>query len=118
VVTLYRTLLAYGIVAVLILGAGMAEYFHFEPFGRAATVPTAIVGVYLYDPTSHRTSGPDQQTFARNQPFAVVVDWSKLPDSITVQALWYDSFGNVVGRVGPGHPSELSGEVAIPAAVP
>ena len=117
VFTLYRTLLAYGAVAILILLAGAAEFIYFEPFGKPAGVTVHIAGVYRYDPATHKTLGPDQRTFTRSDSFAAVVDWSGLPDSITVQAIWYDAFQNVVGGVGPGRPSELSADTVIPAKV-
>jgi hypothetical protein len=118
VITLYRTLLAYGLVGLLILTAGLIEFLHFEPFGVTAGMHVRIVGVYRYDQATHQTSGGDQSSFARNEQFAAVVDWSGLPDDITVQALWYDSFENVVGLVGPARPSALAGRTIIPAAVP
>ena len=118
VLTLYRTLLAYGVVGVLILGAGLVEFLHFEPFTQAAGMHAHIVGVYRYDPATGRTSGPDQTTFARDEPFAAVVDWSTVPDVITVRALWYDSFENVVGSVGPGPTLALQGDNVVPAAIP
>jgi len=118
VITLYRTLLAYGVVGLVILTAGVVEFLHFEPFGGAGTPPAHIVGIYRYDPATGQTSGPDQRSFARDQLFAAVVDWSSLPDNITAQAVWYDGFGNVVGRVGPGTPSELKDHNIVPAEVP
>jgi hypothetical protein len=118
VVTLYRTLLVYGLIALVILTAGLVEFLHFEPFGETAGVHAHIVGIYLYDPATGQTSGPDRRAFARGEQFAAVVDWSGLPDSITVQAVWYDSFGNIVGQVGPGKPSELKSHRTIPAEKP
>ena len=47
--TLYRTLLAYGAFAILILIAGAAEYVHFEPFTSSSTLHANVVGVYTYD---------------------------------------------------------------------
>ena len=118
VLTLYRTLLAYGLVGIFILGAGLVEFLHFEPFTQTAGVHARIVGVYRYGPATGRTSGPDQRTFARDEPFAAVVDWSSVPDTITVRALWYDSFENVVGSVGPGTALALKGDNVVPAAIP
>jgi len=115
---LYRLLLAYGIVAIIILTAGVVEFLHFEPFGQTAGARASIVGVYQYDPATHKTEGPDRRTFARDESFATVVDWSTLPDSMTVEALWYDSFENVVGSVGAAKPSALANETVIPAAIP
>lgn len=114
---LYRTLLAFAAVGVIILTAGLVEFAHFEPIAVSG-LHARIVGVYRYDPATHQTSGPDTQTFARADDFAAVVDWSGLPDSITVQALWYDGFQNVVGSAGPDRPSALREDTTIPAAVP
>ena len=118
VVTLYRTLLAFGVVGILILTAGLIEFVHFEPFGENVGGQARVVGIYQFDPVRGDTFGPDQRTFARDQQFAAVVDWSGLSDDIAVQAVWYDSFGNIVGRVGPGKPSELKANRIVPAAVP
>ena len=116
--TLYRTLLAYGAFAILILVAGVAEYVHFEPFTSSAGVHANVVGIYAYDPATSQTSGPNRERFARNEQFAAVVDWSGLPQNITVKAVWYDSFENIVGSVGPGTPTELRDQTIVPAAVP
>ena len=116
--TLYRTLLAYGAFAMLILVAGVAEYVHFEPFTSNAAQHANVVGVYTYDPATKQTSGPARERFARNEEFAAVVDWSGLPDNITVEAIWFDSFENIVGSVGPGTPSELRDRTIVPAEVP
>jgi hypothetical protein len=118
VVTLYRTLLVYGLIGLVILTAGLVEFLHFEPFGVTAGVHAHIAGVYLYDPSAGQTTGPDRSMFARNDQFAGVVDWSGLPDGITVQAVWYDSFGNVVGQAGPAQPSALGSHRIVPAQKP
>jgi hypothetical protein len=118
VVTLYRTLLVYGLAALVILTAGLVEFLHFEPFGVTAGVRAHIAGVYAYDPSTGQTSGPDRSTFTRSEQFAAVVNWSDLPDNITVQAVWYDSFGNIVGQDGPGKPSDLDSHRAVPAEKP
>ena len=118
VLTLYRTLLVYAVVGLVILTAGLVEFLHFEPFGAASGVRAQIVGVYRYDPATHKTIGPDERAFARDEPFAAVVDWAGLRGDITVRALWYDSFENVVGSVGPGSPAALENQTTIPAGVP
>jgi hypothetical protein len=116
--TLYRILLTYGVIAVLILIAGAAEFAYFEPFSKSSGLKVHVVGVFEYDPATHQTSGPDQRMFSRRDSFAAVVDWSGLPKDITVRAVWFDSFENVVGGVGPGHPFELASSTIIPALVP
>jgi len=114
---LYRTLLAFAAIGIVLLTAGLIEFAHFEPIANSG-LHARIVGVYRYDTATGQTSGANTQTFARADDFAAVVDWSGLPDKITVQALWYDGFQNIVGSVGPGHPSELRDHTTIPADVP
>jgi hypothetical protein len=114
---LYRLLLAFAAIGVLILAAGFIEFLHFEPLA-ASGVHAHIVGVFKYDPGTHETSGPDRESFGRTDQFAAKVDWSGLPDTITVEAIWYDSFQNIVGSAGPDKPSALGEDTTIPAAVP
>lgn len=116
--TPYRTLLAYGAVGLVIFIAGFFEYIHFEPFQPGSGVQVHISGVFKYNAAEKSTSGPDRATFARSDQFAAVVDWSGLPDNLIVEAIWYDSFENIVGSVGPGKPSDLRDQTIIPAAVP
>ncbi len=116
--TLYRTLLVFATVGVLILIVGLVEFVHFEPPGQASGAKARVVGVYLFDPSSGMTSGPDQSQFARTQQFAAVVDWSSLPGGITVDARWYDAFGDIVGRTGPGTPGQLAAQPVVPVVVP
>ena len=116
--TLYRTLLVYAAVSILILVAGLVEFVYFEPPGQHSGLKASIVGVYQYDPQTNKTIGPDLNAFARTQMFAAVVDWSSLPADVIVDARWYDSFGNVVGSVGPGTPLQLAGQTVIPVRVP
>ncbi len=116
--TLYRALLVFDLVAILILAVGLVEFVHFEPPGQRTGLKATIAGVYQYDPATHTTSGPDQGSFPRTQLFAAVVDWSTLPPNITVDARWYDSLEAEVGRVGPGTPAELAGQTIVPVGVP
>jgi hypothetical protein len=116
--TLYRALLVFDVVAILILAIGLGEYLYFEPPGQATGVKATIVGVFQYDPVSRTTSGPDRRTFARTDEFAAIVDWSTLPPSITVDARWYDSFEAIVARVGPGTPAQLAAQTIIPVGAP
>jgi hypothetical protein len=115
--TLYRTLLVFDIVAILILAVGLGEFLYFEPAGQT-TGASVRVAIYQYDSTTNKPIGPERSTFARAQFFAAVVDWSSLPQDIIVDARWYDSFEAVVGRVGPGTPSQLAATTTIPVGVP
>jgi len=116
--TLYRTLLVFATVAVVILAVGLVEFVYFEPPGQTTGVKARIAGVYLYDPTTGTTVGPDRSSFARTDEFAAVVDWSGLPPDLNVDARWYDTFGNVVGRIGPSTPARLGQRTTVPVIVP
>jgi hypothetical protein len=116
--TLYRTLILFAAVGIVILAAGLFEFLYFEPLGQTTGVQAHIVGVYQYDPATQKTSGPVKRTFARNEHFAAVVDWSSLPNDITVDARWYNSFQVVVAQVGPGTPAQLANQTVVPVAVP
>jgi hypothetical protein len=116
--TLYRTLLVFATAAVLVLVVGLSEFVYFEPPGQVSGARATIVGVYDYDPGSRLTSGGDQSHFARTQQFAAVVDWSSVPSNLKVDARWYDSFGDVVGHVGPATAGQLIDRSIVPVVVP
>jgi hypothetical protein len=116
--TLYRTLLVFATVAVVVLAVGLVEFVYFEPPGETSGAKAHIVGVYAYDPQSAQPTGPDRSQFPRSGEFAAVVDWSSIPDSLTVDARWYDDFGTLRGSAGPGRPSDLAAHNVVPVLVP
>jgi len=116
--TLYRTLLLYAAISLLILIVGLVEFVYFEPPGHQTGLKATIVGVYQYDPDQNTVTGPDGSSFPRTALFAAKVDWSSLPPTVVVDARWYDSFGNIVGGVGPATPQELANQTIIPVRVP
>jgi hypothetical protein len=116
--TLYRTLLVFATVGVVILAIGLVEFAYFERPGEASGIHAHIVGVFKYDPASGKTDGPDRTEFARDEQFAAVVDWASVPADLTVDARWYDSFGSIDGRVGPAAASALTNYSIVPVAVP
>ena len=116
--TLYRTLLVFAIVGVVILAVGLVEFLYFEPPGQISGAKARIIGIYQYDPATNTTFRSDQNVFGRTQQFAAVVDWSTVPANLVVEARWYDAFGNVVGRVGPSTPDNLADHTVIPVVVP
>jgi len=116
--TLYRTLLVFATVAVVVLAVGLVEFVYFEPPGQTTGVKARVTGVYLYDPSTGNTIGPDRSSFARSDELAAVVDWSGLPPDLSVDARWYDTFGNIVGRVGPSTPATLGMRSTVPVTVP
>ena len=115
---LYRTLLVFATAAVVVLAIGLIEFVYFEPPGQASGVKAHIVGVYRFDGQTGQTVGPDQSEFPRNGEFAAVVDWSSIPNNLTVDARWYDDFGSLRGGEGPGHPAELASHPVVPVLVP
>jgi hypothetical protein len=117
VLTLYRTLLVYAAVAILILVAGVAQFVYFERPGAASGYKAHVVGVFPYDPTTRTTTGEARTSFSRSETFAAVVDWSSLPSDLTVDARWYDSFRVVVGQVGPATPAQLVNQTVVPVTV-
>ena len=116
--TLYRTLLVFATVAVVILAVGLVEFVYFEPPGQVTGHQAQIVGVFQYDPATGNTIGPDRNSFPRTEAIAAVVAWSQLPPDLVVDARWYDSFGNVVGRVGPSTPAQLGPRSVVPVTTP
>lgn len=116
--TLYRTLLVFATVGVLVLCVGLVEFAYFEPPGQTSGLKAHIVGVYQYDASTGQVVGKDRSQFARSDEFAAVVDWSSLPPDLPVDARWYDAFGNLVGRAGPATPQALAGDQIIPVVVP
>jgi hypothetical protein len=115
---LYRTILAFGALAVVILVAGAVEFIYFEPLGQRTANQARIEGVFVYDPQTKSTVGKDQDSFSRDQAFAAKVDWQSLPGDLVVGARWYDSFGDVVTDVGPAPASQLADHDVIAVEVP
>jgi hypothetical protein len=116
--TLYRTLLVFATAGAVILSLGIVQFVYFERPGQETGVKARIVGVYQYDPTTKKTSGPDRSEFPRSGVFAAVVDWSSVPSQLVVDARWYDTFGSMRGEVGPGRPGDLAAESIVPVDVP
>jgi hypothetical protein len=115
---LYRTLLVFATVGVVILAIGLVEFVYFEPPGQTSGAKAHIIGVYQYDSQTQTVVGDDRSEFARNQEFAAVVDWKSVPANVTVEARWYDVFGTVTGHVGPGKPADLDGKNTVAVLVP
>jgi hypothetical protein len=116
--TLYRTMLVFATVGVLILAVGLVEFVHFEPPGQTSGVKAHILGVYQYDPGTGSTTGSDKSEFSRTDEIAAVVDWASIPSNLIVDAKWLDSFGDLVGRAGPASPPELTHQMIVPIVVP
>ena len=116
--TLYRTLLVFATVGVVILAIGLVEFAYFERPGQSSGARVHIAGVYQFDPESKQPVGPDRSQFPRTEEFAAVVDWSSLPSTLVVDARWFDSFGSIQGQVGPATPPELATHSVITVEVP
>jgi hypothetical protein len=116
--TLYRTLLVFATVGVVILAVGLLEFVYFEPPGQQSGIKANIVGVFDYDQATGKTFGPSRVEFSRTEEVAAVVDWGSLPGNLTVDARWFDTFGDIVGRVGPASPADLTHQMIIPIVAP
>jgi hypothetical protein len=116
---LYRTMLGLGLVAVLILALGFATLLRFAPPGQRTGYRAHVVGVFPYDPAAGQVNGPPMTRFRRSQSFAAQVDWSRLPETMTVAARWYDSLDAQVGDVGPAPAADLARmEALVPVRTP
>jgi hypothetical protein len=115
---LYRTLLVFATVGVVILCIGIVQFVYFERPGEGTGVKARIAGVFQYDQATKKTFGQDRSEFARADDFAAVVDWSSVPANLVVDARWYDTFGSMRGGAGPAHPTELTSQSTIPVEVP
>lgn len=115
---LYRTLLVFATVGVVILAVGLIEFAYFERPGETSGIQAHITGVFAYDPATGKTSGPDRSQFKRDEQFAAVVDWSSIPETTIVDARWYDSFGAIEGSAGPAKAKDLVNASIVPVAVP
>jgi hypothetical protein len=115
---LYRTMLVFATVGVVILAVGLVEFVYFEPPGQTSGIKAHIVGVYQYDPATGSTTGPDKSEFSRLDEIAAVVDWASLPSNLIVDAKWFDTFGDIVGRAGPASPADLTHQSIVPIVVP
>jgi hypothetical protein len=110
---LYTTIRLLGLVGVLILVAGLADVLAFAPPGQHTGTQARIVGVYVYGPTTGRTTGDPRRIFGRDQAFAAEVDWGSLPPDMVVGARWYNSLDQAVGGVGPARAGTLAADHAV-----
>ena len=110
---LYWTMIGLGLVAVLILGLGIATLLRFAPPGQHSGYRAHVSGVYPYDSRSGQVDGPTMTRFRRDQPFAAEVEWGQLPAAMVVDARWYDSLGSEVGKVGPEPAGRLASRGAL-----
>jgi len=115
---LYLAMLTLGVLALVILAAGLIDFFAFEPPGQNTGAHATVIGVYRYDPGGGRLSGPDSQRFTADQPFAAEVDWTSLPLTMVVAARWFNTLGTTVGGVGPAPAGQLSEHSIIPVKIP
>ncbi|HKC18802.1 MAG TPA: hypothetical protein VKE27_04150 [Candidatus Dormibacteraeota bacterium] len=115
---LYRTLLVFATVGTVILSVGLVQFVYFERPGEGSGIHARIVGVYIYDPSTRQTTGPDRREFARSDQFAAVVDWTSIPGNVIVDARWFDTFGVIEGDAGPAPAADLAGSRIVPVKVP
>jgi hypothetical protein len=117
ILPLYRAIKLVGVLALVIFAAGIVEFISFEPPGQATGMVAEITGIFAYDPAAKTISGPSEERFQRSQPFAAVVNWSSITPGTQVAARWFNSFGEVVGQVGPARADTI-GDDAVAVALP
>jgi hypothetical protein len=66
--TLYRTMLVFATVGVVILAVGLVEFVYFEPPGQTSGIKAHILGVYQYDPGTGSTTSSHALT--RSPPWS------------------------------------------------
>ena len=115
---LFRAMVSLGVVGILILGAGLLDFFSFEPLGQRTGAHATVKGVFHYDAAAKQVSGGDTRRFTADDAFAAEVDWSSLPAAMVVDAVWFNTLGTAVGGVGPQPAGELSGHTLIPVKIP
>jgi hypothetical protein len=115
---LYLTMLTLGVVALVILAAGLVDFFAFEPLGQSSGAHATVKGVFHYDPATGQVSGPDRQRFSADEPFAAVVDWTSLPPTMEVAARWFNTLGTTVGGAGPAPAGQLTDHPIVPVKTP
>lgn len=116
---LYWTMLALGVVAILILAFGVITLLRFAPLGQHTGYHAQVAGIFPYDSQSGQVDGPPSSHFRRDQPFAAQVEWDRLPASMVVAARWYDSLDTQVGGAGPAPAGQLASRAAlVPVVTP
>ena len=115
---LYWAMVSLGVVGILILSAGLLDFFSFEPLGQRTGAHATVKGVFHYDPETKQVSGGDTRRFTADDAFAAEVDWTSLPASMVVDAHWFNILGTDVGGVGPQPAGELVDRSVIPVKIP
>jgi hypothetical protein len=114
----FRLMLVLGLVGVVILAVGLAQFVTFEPAGQKTGQVARIVGIYDWDPQARATAGANKDHFRTNEPFAAVVDWSSLPPDLLVGAAWFSGgFAVGAGGIGPAPAGSLGPHSAIPVNI-
>ena len=114
---LYLTMLTLGVLALVILAAGLVDFFAFEPLGQHTGSHATVIGVFRYDPASGQVTGPDSQRFTLDEAFAAEIDWTSLPPTMEVAARWFNTLGTTVGGVGPAPAGQLVDHSIVPVKI-
>lgn len=111
-------MLGLGLVGLVVLSIGLAQFIHFEPPGQRTGLRADITGIYSYDVRTHQTAGPARDHFRTDEPFAAVVDWSGVPAELVVGARWFSGgFAIDAGGIGPARSAELAAGGPVPVNV-
>lgn len=105
-------MLVLGAVSVVLLLLGLTNLVEASMPWAHTGAHTQVLGVYAYNPGTHAL-GTSGNTFPRGTPFAARVDWSSLPPSLDVQAVWYDPNQTAVGGSSRGTAGQLAAQQAV-----
>ena len=67
---LYWAMVSLGVVGILILSAGLLDFFSFEPLGQRTGAHATVKGVFHYDPETKQVNGGDTRRFTADDAFA------------------------------------------------
>lgn len=97
-------MLAFGMVGLLVLLAGLGLYIYFEPVNQNTGTTVQVTGIKEYHPDTGTVSGRSRTRFGSDQIPAAVIDWHGVSSGLRVEAGWYDeqvSNGTALNTVGP-----------------
>ena len=111
----FLTMVACGLVGLLVLLGGLGLYLYFEPVNQNTGTTVQVTAIKEFDPETGTVAGRSRTQFASDQIPAAVIDWRGVSSGLTVEAGWYDeqlSDATALHTVGPRPAGEM------PRAIP
>lgn len=111
----FLTMVACGLVGLLVLLGGLSLYLYFEPVNQNTGTTVQVTAIKEYNPATGTVSGRSMTRFRSDQIPAAVIDWTGVSSGLKVEAGWYDeqlSDATALNVVGPRAAGLM------PAAIP